>query len=250
MAIGGQVNQTLYPREPDISLGTDQRPFAFLYATIIVANGETLNLSGLAGGASGDIPVSSGTDSHGNSTFGHSHNLQFSSANVLKIGDETDKIVDWYGFDKTLAVVGASGTVYQEGTSPTVQAFGHRGTPGVPTASQAGDHIFTIFGAGADSETDPADSAMIVAIVDDTPSAGIIPGKWVHSTADATGVMTERLLLDSKGGAILPEEHANGADPAAPTAGGRLYMVQTAGGKTQLAVRFPSGDPQIIATEP
>ena len=52
------------------------------------------------------------------------------------------------------------------------------------------------------------------------------------------------------GGIVLPHEFANGSDPAAPASGGRLYIVQTGGGKSQLAVRFPSGAAQIVATEP
>ncbi|MEE9247690.1 MAG: hypothetical protein V3U79_03225 [Dehalococcoidia bacterium] len=41
------------------------------------------------------------------------------------------------------------------------------------------------------------------------------------------------------------------ADPAAPAANrGRLYMKDNGSGKTQLAVRFPTGAVQVIATEP
>jgi hypothetical protein len=40
-------------------------------------------------------------------------------------------------------------------------------------------------------------------------------------------------------------------DPAAPASNkGRLYFRDNGGGKTQLAVRFPTGAVQVLATEP
>ncbi|HAG05309.1 MAG TPA: hypothetical protein DCG68_00445 [Cryomorphaceae bacterium] len=51
------------------------------------------------------------------------------------------------------------------------------------------------------------------------------------------------------GGSYLESEEI--ADPAAPSSNkGRLYFKDNGAGKTQLAVRFPTGATQVIATEP
>jgi hypothetical protein len=87
-------------------------------------------------------------------------------------------------------------------------------------------------------------------------------------TRDAGGAATDRIrvqaniasprvFLDlpiSVAGAIEHTSYIEGveiADPAAPAANrGRLYFRDNGAGKTQLAVRFPSGAVQVLATEP
>ena len=117
----------------------------------------------------------------------------------------------------------------------------------------AGDETFLEIGPGRGAIT-----ALLAAVarhviafeIDAAVAAGILPAHIVFQTTSSNGAQLERLRIDSKGGEILTEEFANGADPAAPAAGARLYIVKTAGGKDQLAVRFPTGAVQIIATQP
>jgi predicted RecA/RadA family phage recombinase len=139
------------------------------------------------------------------------------------------------------------------GSGGNIEVFGHRGSLTSLQASQDGDRILTIAAVGVDATAIVAGYGEVSRMhfaVDGTPGSGTMPGRLEFFSSDATLGSTERLRIDSKGGVTLVEEFANGADPAAPTSGGRLYCVQTVGGKTQLAVRFPSGAAQIIATEP
>lgn len=130
-----------------------------------------------------------------------------------------------------------------------MEAFGHRGTLAVPEDSQVGDQIFELdFRAGAGGGGTSLGAIFRVAV--DAVSAATAAMGFSFWTLPSGGEIVKRVVIDSQGGLILVDEFANGADPAAPTDGGRLYCVQTAGGKTQLAVRFPGGAAQIIATEP
>lgn len=60
------------------------------------------------------------------------------------------------------------------------------------------------------------------------------------------------VLVTGSGGGVGPYlELAEIAAPAAPAANtGRLFFQDNGAGKTQLAVRFPTGAVQVIATEP
>jgi hypothetical protein len=87
-------------------------------------------------------------------------------------------------------------------------------------------------------------------------------------TKDAGGTPTDRIRVQaniaspkaffdlpvSVTGAIEHTSYIEGieiTDPAAPSANrGRLYIRDNGAGKTQLAVRFPTGAVQVLATEP
>lgn len=133
--------------------------------------------------------------------------------------------------------------------TPEIRRRVFRGTVAAPTAVQAEDFISY---ERSDGYTGAIfQTAVTVATQVDAALGAWTPGRWSVLTAPAGGSgAIERLRVDSLGGIRIVEEFANGADPAAPALGFRLYSVKTAGGKEQAAIRFATGAPIIIATEP
>jgi hypothetical protein len=73
-----------------------------------------------------------------------------------------------------------------------------RGTVAAPTALSTNDNIFSFLFAGQSSTTvEP--TVRLDAKLDGSVGSAIVPGKLVIGTANASGVMTDRLTIDSKG---------------------------------------------------
>jgi hypothetical protein len=78
---------------------------------------------------------------------------------------------------------------------------------GVQTAVQNNDGIFRLNGFGSDG-TAFQNAVEIDIFVDGTPAAGIVPGRLVFATANASGTMLERMRIDT-GGFITQGGFAN-----------------------------------------
>jgi hypothetical protein len=89
---------------------------------------------------------------------------------------------------------------FNANTGPPVLYMAHSrsGTIGTNAALLNGDLTGAIFSAGADG-TSYANSTSIISYVDAAPSTGIMPGRLVFSTANTSGVVTERMRIDSSG---------------------------------------------------
>lgn len=73
-----------------------------------------------------------------------------------------------------------------------------RGTIAAPTALNTDDRIFS-FLFGGQSSTTAELTARLTVQLDGSVGSGTVPGKFVISTANSAGVMTDRLTVDSKG---------------------------------------------------
>jgi hypothetical protein len=87
-----------------------------------------------------------------------------------------------------------------------------------------------------------------------TKSSGGVPTDRIRVQANIAAPKAFFDLPVTVTGAIEHTSYLEGVevtDPAAPAANrGRLYFRDNGGGKTQLAVRFPTGAVQVLATEP
>lgn len=87
-----------------------------------------------------------------------------------------------------------------------------------------------------------------------TKNSGGAPTDRIRVQANVAAPKAFFDLPVSVTGAIEHTSYLEGqetADPAAPAANrGRLYFRDNGAGKTQLAVRFPTGAVQVLATEP
>jgi hypothetical protein len=72
-----------------------------------------------------------------------------------------------------------------------------RGTIGLPGPLVTQDEILTQYWVGTDSDSQPALTASLVISVDETPTAGVVPGRVTLSVADATGVLQPALSIGS-----------------------------------------------------
>jgi len=146
------------------------------------------------------------------------------------------------------AVGGA--TLYQassDGSARGTLNFVHsRGSFATPATSAESDVLGRIgfLGTGVAGDADSVNGLSSIIARNRATDQDVIVCDFEFTTT------TQELIVKYDGGVVLPHVFANGADPAAPAAGARLYIVNTAGGKQQLAVRFDSGSPQIVATEP
>jgi hypothetical protein len=76
-------------------------------------------------------------------------------------------------------------------------AKSRNGSVGAGTAVQSGDNLLYLSMRGDDGTDLSNTAARLTAAVDDTVSTGVVPGRVVLSTADASGSLTEALRIDS-----------------------------------------------------
>jgi len=89
-------------------------------------------------------------------------------------------------------------TAHDDAASSGLTFTRSRGTIAAPTALTTNNEIFSLLFAGQSSTTiEPAVRLDIK--LDGSVGTAIVPGKLVIGTADASGVMTDRLTIDSKG---------------------------------------------------
>jgi hypothetical protein len=126
-------------------------------------------------------------------------------------------------------------------------------TVGSHTAATSGDRLGNLYFSGSDG-TNFVLSASVSGESDATASSGVVPGRLMIFTANASGTMTERMRIDRFGNLLLGMTAiatssektlhiGNGTAPTAnPTAGGVLYVESGA-----LKYRGSSGTVTTIA---
>jgi hypothetical protein len=111
----------------------------------------------------------------------------------------------------------------------------------VPTGQNLGDIRF----AGADG-VEFQNAAVIGAQVDDTPSAGIVPGRIIFETANSSGTLTEQMRIDSSGRVGIGTRNplakfvlgSSGGYPAGSAADDCQLVVQTANATSKNGLRI------------
>jgi Major tropism determinant N-terminal domain len=127
----------------------------------------------------------------------------------------------------------------EDATGMSVVYSRARGTPGTPAPLQDGDEILGQFWFGADSDSVPQLSSAILASVEGTPSSGIVPGYLTFATANAGGVITPALTIDSS--------QVIGVAANTLTAGGGSGQVNTGSVATYLKINIGGTDYAIPA---
>ncbi len=136
-------------------------------------------------------------------------------------------------------------------THSTVVVVPDDGTSPVGSDEWNAGHTLSGFGTGVQTFLETPSSANLrAAITDETGTGSAV----FNTSPTLSGVVSISGSLLEFAGAVLIDQYVEMPEivaPSAPAANtARLFIQDNGSGKTQLAVRFPSGAVQVIATEP
>ena len=201
--------------------------------TIAIASGTSVPLTITNNGTGNSLVVNDATSPTSPFVITDAGNVGIGTSST---GLTTNKLSIYDAGNANVLINGdtsAAWTVYRSSTdtgSPAVNFRKARGTTASKTAISSGDGLGFIGFAGYDG-TNAVNGASMYAAADATVSTGIVPGRLIIETANTSGVLTERMRIDSAGLVGI-----NGT--AAST--NQFQIVSSAGGVKGLAVRAPS----------
>lgn len=109
------------------------------------------------------------------------------------------------------------------------------------TGAVTANDLLTLFGGYGDDGTTFQQAVRLDAVVDGSVSTGIVPGRWVINTANASGVLTEAARVNSGGSFMMS------ASALATTAtDGFIYINSCAGTPTGVPSAAPGGAKAIV----
>jgi hypothetical protein len=189
-----------------------------------------------------------GTDTIGFATNG-TNALTLDSSQRVVVGRNVATPLNSTNYTPSFQVVGSSA----EASSAAFLGFatnfefhiGRSGssTPGTNTAVGSSDSLATLFFSGTDG-TDYILSSYISASVNGTVATGVVPGKLEFYTADTSGVITERVNIDSGGHLTLmgrKEIRLNNAGNSNYTS-----LIAASGSTTNRTITFPDATGTVL----
>lgn len=131
-------------------------------------------------------------------------------ANIFQIqaaaGVQARVFIQGQGNNNEIQVIGYNNTA-SNGTD--LELFKARGTLATPLASIDGDNLSVVKSLGHDG-TSFFEAGEMLIDVDGTVSSGVVPGRIIFRTSDASGTRTERLRINSSGGIAVNNSTPNG----------------------------------------